>query len=155
MVCAELQRQKHYQGDRHRPLCRWSSSEFTLSNTVRTPPPAPGQSTSKKTGRLVNGYGMLGMCTCFIYWFPCVNASLINTVEEKCFPEPQRFSPESVAAARRPCQLGCTQHSRLGFPDGLGTWVCFLSPEEECFNAREVFKNLLIDSFKNIWRHVY
>ena len=75
--------------------------------------PAPGQSTSKETGKLVNGYGMPGMCTCFIYCFPCVNTSLINTVEKNCFLESQHFSLESLAAASQLCRLLCAQHSCL------------------------------------------
>ena len=35
-----------------------------------------------------------------------------------------------------------------------GSIVYFLTSAEECFNVKEMFKSLLIDYFKNLWRHV-
>lgn len=108
----KLESQKHHQGDRYHPLPFSPSSEFTLSNSAKIPPPTPALPSSlpRKQDGLVNRYGMLDMCPYFVYHFSCVHITFINTQLKFVFLESYHWV---LAERSRSCSLQCSQHFSL------------------------------------------
>lgn len=79
---------------------------------------------------------------------------LLIKLEKKNFPlNPNTLTPG--AWLREVNQAHNCIVSILVWISLTGSIAYFLTSAEECFNVEEMFKSLLIDCFKNLWRHVH